>query len=271
MIRPVDHDYQNSPFNYKINIFQYYYLPLIGLLKFGLAAAIGYTTMEVVGAPWIGAGMGAIAYTFLSGGIHFDGFVDVVDALYAYGKDRRKIMLEPTIGALGAFWMVTFYLCHLLTLSVILYWCFIQPRSYDQLTLLGCAFLASKVNVFYLLIYNYRRDRIVQDAVMDLFPKYEFYNRVTIDAVSPFVLIYGSLTLALLAAGVPHTWQSLLNLALWGGLLFAAAGFVNLRFIRPIVSELQGMSGDVMGFSIVLVELFSLLGFMFLFVRLGVQ
>ncbi len=84
-----------------------FFLPLVGLLL-GLLSSSLYSILENL--TWLGAVISAISYMVLYGFLHTEAIVDVADALYAQhsGKDAYKIIKEPTVGAMGLLFGISF-------------------------------------------------------------------------------------------------------------------------------------------------------------------
>lgn len=105
-------------------------LPLIGLI-------IGFITITLFGQieklSWFGAIICAVSYMILYGFIHTEAIIDVVDAIYAKhsGKDAYAVIKEPTVGAMGVLYAVSFMI---LKLTAILY-LFLNNYLYEFLTI----------------------------------------------------------------------------------------------------------------------------------------
>ena len=93
--------------------------PLVGLIISLLAVAPAYFFHQkeffIV--------LSAFLYLFLSGFIHLEAVIDVVDAIYARhsGKDAYKVIKEPTVGAIGVLWGVSFLILKVVGISFLLY------------------------------------------------------------------------------------------------------------------------------------------------------
>lgn len=94
-----------------------FFIPFIGLvlgvLIFGL-----YSLIDDLN--WVALLLSAIGYMALYGFLHTEAILDVVDALYAKhsGKDAYKIIKEPTVGAMGILFGISFVI---LKISFIVY------------------------------------------------------------------------------------------------------------------------------------------------------
>lgn len=77
------------------------FLPGVGLLVGGLWALLAYL-LGLMELPGLAAGAALCAYPFLvTGGIHFDGYLDVTDAVRSWREpeERRKIVKDPHVGS----------------------------------------------------------------------------------------------------------------------------------------------------------------------------
>jgi adenosylcobinamide-GDP ribazoletransferase len=94
-------------------------LPFVGALLSGLSIAL-FVGLESLG--WLGALIAAVAYMVLYGFIHTEAVIDVADALYAAhsGKDPYAIIKDPTVGAMGVLYGVSFTLLKIAALSTLL-------------------------------------------------------------------------------------------------------------------------------------------------------
>lgn len=94
-------------------------LPFVGALLAGLSIAL-FMGLESLG--WLGGLIAAVAYMVLYGFIHTEAVIDVADAVYAAhsGKDPYDIIKEPTVGAMGVLYGVSFTLLKVAALSTLL-------------------------------------------------------------------------------------------------------------------------------------------------------
>jgi adenosylcobinamide-GDP ribazoletransferase len=94
-------------------------LPFVGVLLASLSIMI-FIALESLG--WLGALIAAVAYMVLYGFIHTEAVIDVADAVYAAhsGKDPYEIIKDPTVGAMGVLYGVSFTLLKIAALSTLL-------------------------------------------------------------------------------------------------------------------------------------------------------
>jgi len=94
-------------------------LPFVGVLLSALTIA-AFAALEPLG--WLGAIIAAVAYMVLYGFIHTEAVIDVADAVHAAhsGKDPYEIIKDPTVGAMGVLYGVSFTLLKIAALSTLL-------------------------------------------------------------------------------------------------------------------------------------------------------
>ncbi len=94
-------------------------LPFIGALLAGLSIGL-FMGLESLG--WLGALIAAAVYMVLYGFIHTEAVIDVADAVYAAhsGKDPYAVIKEPTVGAMGVLYGVSFTLLKIAALATLL-------------------------------------------------------------------------------------------------------------------------------------------------------
>lgn len=94
-------------------------LPFVGVLLSALTIA-AFVALEPLG--WLGAIIAAVIYMVLYGFIHTEAVIDVADAVHAAhsGKDPYAIIKDPTVGAMGVLYGVSFTLLKIAALSTLL-------------------------------------------------------------------------------------------------------------------------------------------------------
>ena len=84
------------------------FLPLVGLLIGGLWTLTAYL-IQLFSVPSLAGGAVLCAFPFLiTGGIHMDGYMDVVDAVRSCRspEERRRIMKDPHVGSFAVLFAV---------------------------------------------------------------------------------------------------------------------------------------------------------------------
>lgn len=87
--------------DYKIIIF----FPFVGFILGSLCYFV-FTVLEKFLSHKLATLFVFIFYVFICDFFHLDGFVDTVDALACFNKDKLQILKDPHIGALGAIYLV---------------------------------------------------------------------------------------------------------------------------------------------------------------------
>ena len=85
------------------------FLPMVGYVL-GLGTILVFSFFSHL--EWFGALISAVVYMLFYGFIHTKAIIDVFDAIYAknLGKDVYKVIREPTVGAIGVLYGVSFLL-----------------------------------------------------------------------------------------------------------------------------------------------------------------
>ena len=204
--------------------------------------------------PLYGALLGAATYLITSGGIHLDGWLDTIDAMYAYGKDRYKVMREPHVGALGVVWLCFYLMLFVPTLTFAMYNMLTAPSVWPKVLALSVAFIASKINCFYILQHALHHNKMHQDDPMTLEPTY-YFHRIPITHWTTYTLIYGTVALLIFAGLYLMVPQDASLLVTWFVLIFVLTVGLNQLLTKPIIKELGFANGDVFGALICLFEL----------------
>lgn len=94
-------------------------LPFVGVLL-AVLSIVAFAALEPLG--WLGAIIAAVIYMVLYGFIHTEAVIDVADAVHAAhsGKDPYEIIKDPTVGAMGVLYGVSFTLLKIAALSSLL-------------------------------------------------------------------------------------------------------------------------------------------------------
>ena len=173
----------------------------------------------------------------IAGGIHLDGFADVVDAISSWGtpERRREILKDSHIGAFAAMGI-----CVYLLLSFALCTELVQTASLYTAFLLGLTFVLS---------------RVLSGLTGMLFPKSSTEGMLAHETATPSAkAVIATLVLfaiAVFAAMALLNWKACIACAI------AAAVAVALLW-RTAMTKFGGMSGDLSGFFLQTAELLML-------------
>ncbi|MBQ1820311.1 MAG: adenosylcobinamide-GDP ribazoletransferase [Clostridia bacterium] len=210
-------------------------LPLIGVVIGGFLCLYLWLS-ELLALPAI---LSAAALTvlpiLLSGGIHMDGFADVVDALSSHAEPEKKraILKDPHCGAFAVIGVGCYLLCYFAL-------CAALPLDWRWVGLLGITHVLSRAIGSLLSLLPSGSDSGMQRAFRDSAGK----SAVWILLCWVVLALGGAAMLSPLAAGAA---------ALAGGLVF-------LYIMHIAKEQFSGMSGDLAGAGITLSAIAMLLG-----------
>ena len=128
------------------------FLPVVGViiaviefLLFYLAKSIGLNSVFY-------AGLAAIIPILITGGIHIDGFIDTLDALYSYGsKDKAHSILEdPHVGAFAVIKVIIYFIIYFASLVQI----YDMAVGYDLIIGLCTGYVISRALSVILILIN---------------------------------------------------------------------------------------------------------------------
>ena len=274
-IPKVNEEEKKNIFN--INVFQYKYLPYIGLIKISISIFIGVLISHFYN-NYLAAILASIIYVFISGLIHLDAFLDTIDALFynlsnKENKFKREkilsVMREPHVGALGVSWLFIYFA---LTVTLLSY-CFLyinETKSTSLFILLFTVFFLSKLNCLRILLLTYEHNKFIPDSGIklefgNLFPPYSkeanFSQNEKIKSLKGYInlsllFFFSSCSIFSLSMNNWDFKPLILLLGMFG--LFEINGFFNRSRILKISRHFGFLNGDMLGFSICLYELSSL-------------
>lgn len=197
-------------------------LPFVGVLLAALTIVV-FAALEPLG--WLGAIIAAVLYMVLYGFIHTEAVIDVADAVHAAhsGKDPYAIIKDPTVGAMGVLYGVSFTLLKIAALSSLL-------MHHQFLPFIAIA-LISRLSLLVLIrTYEFRSSFVTQ-----------LHENLR---AAPLILLIA------LCAGIGFYLLSWIFLALF------AAGVLTALFLSYATKKSLGfINGDVLGMSLEGVEL----------------
>jgi len=192
-------------------------LPFVGALLSGLSIAL-FMGLESLG--WLGALIAAVAYMVLYGFIHTEAVIDVADALYAThsGKDPYEIIKDPTVGAMGVLYGVSFTLLKIAALATLL-------MHHLFLPFIAIAVISRLLLLVLIRTYDFRSSFVSQlHANLRIFP------------LVLVIGLFGALGFYLLS---------------WNVLLLFVVGVLTAFFLSSFTKKSLGfINGDVLGMSL---------------------
>ncbi len=86
------------------------FFPFVGILVGGCVFGVLYLASICSVSPLLFAGIVTVVPILLTGGIHFDGYIDTVDAISSYQTRERKleILKDPHVGAFGVIYAIVY-------------------------------------------------------------------------------------------------------------------------------------------------------------------
>lgn len=86
------------------------FFPFVGLLIGGCVFAALYFGSALSVSPLILGGIITVIPIIITGGIHFDGYIDTIDAISSYAEKERKleILKDPHVGAFGVIYAIVY-------------------------------------------------------------------------------------------------------------------------------------------------------------------
>ncbi len=207
-----------------------FWFPIIGGLIGGLVWLVGWASGLIFGA-WLSAVLAVSAWAVATGGLHLDGLADCFDGLLVMAERERRleIMRDPRLGAFGAIGLILFLLVKISAVQAVL----ANER--------GLALVAAAVTGRAMISWVARQPAARSDGLGLVFSV----------QIRPFFLIIA--TLPPIGLLILMGWRGGLALALT---LIVVAGII--AFARR---RIGGVTGDVFGLTVELVELAVLIAF----------
>lgn len=207
------------------------FIPLVGLV---IAALIGlwyFLSIKFKFNDILKGGIAVFLPILVTGGIHMDGFCDVVDAIASYRtKEKRlEILKDSHVGAFAVIWTGVYMI---LTAGF-----FAEINTAWGITLCGAGFVLSRALSCFLAITLRSAGR-----TGTLYAFTSSQQKGAVSVVLCVYLILGALTVCMvnLAAGV---------------MIIAGSIFITFWFCRMIYKNFGGITGDMAGFYIQIYEL----------------
>ena len=207
------------------------FIPLVGMVIGALLVIWYFLNIKLGFNDMLYGGISAFLPILVTGGIHMDGFCDVVDALSSYRtKEKRlEILKDPHTGAFAIIWVCTYMIVGAGLLA--------QVQTTWGILLCAAGFVLSRALACFLAITLKSANR---EGTLYAFASTQ--QKGAVSAVLTVYLILGALTVCILnlPAGIMMIVLSIL-LTGW--------------FVRMIDREFGGMTGDMAGFYIQIYEI----------------
>lgn len=215
------------------------FFPLAGAVIGGILTLIHILGQRILPGRVI-AGVTVVMSIIITGGMHLDGFADTMDGLFCYGDREKKltVMKDSCIGAYGVVGLILIILLKYLLISSL-------PETYLIPALIGFPIISRWMMTYAIVFYPYVREQGLGKAFSG-----QKLSSFILAGIMTVVMVY-------LTAG----FQGLMVVA---GVF--AGGFI---FIRYLLGQLGGMTGDTYGAINEFCETLALLIFCILSFRIG--
>lgn len=207
------------------------FVPLVGLVIAAFLVLWHFLNIKLGFNDVLDGGIRMVIPLCITGGIHMDGFCDVVDALSSYRttEKRLEILKDPHAGAFAVMWGCAYMILEAGLLA--------QVQTTWGILLCGTGFILSRALACFLAITLKSANR---NGTLYAFTSTQ--QKGTVSSVLMLYIILGALTICIF------------NLT--AGLLAAGFGFfLTVWFVRMADRQFGGMTGDMAGFYIQIYEL----------------
>ncbi|MCR5626255.1 MAG: adenosylcobinamide-GDP ribazoletransferase [Lachnospiraceae bacterium] len=238
-------------FNWKKENMEYAlcFFPFVGII-IGILNIIWFVYAKNYVSELMWISVGVLIPLIISGGIHMDGYMDVMDALHSYGDRKKKleILKDPHIGAFAVINMLIYYVLYFAGYS--------QIHHTRAMIVLGAGFYLSRIlSGLSAVVYKGAK----KEGML-----YEFTSKAALNTVRVSLIIQLIICVVVLMVS---------DVVVGGSVLIASA----LVFVYVYIlcnREFGGVTGDTCGFLSSIVELITVLiagllsGFSYMGIRL---
>ncbi len=212
------------------------FFPLVGAVT-GLLLCLWYLACSAAGlGSMIFAAVAVILPIAVSGGIHFDGFCDVTDALNSFGDKEKKlsILSDPHIGSFAVMWAGIYLLVQFALFEKLYYY------GMDMIILAALLYITSRSlsGISAVICRNARKEGALQSFVKPA------HRNITIGMDAFFLIV---------SAGAMIYIQPLTGI-----ICTIAAVLTYTLCARKAKREFGGITGDVLGWALQLCEIICL-------------
>ena len=208
------------------------FFPLVGVVIGGMLWLWHWLVAQFNMAGFLFAAGATVLPLLLTGGLHMDGFIDTVDAWHCYGSPakRRAVLKDPHVGALGVIW------CSIYLLVVLGLWAqlYEQPRLI-WLAAAGCFFSRALTALVSITEKTANQGGILHSFASNAEKK-------------PVIVVLSAFLLIVSAVGI--RFEPVVCM-----LLLLSILLVSKLCVRAARREFAGVSGDLAGFFLQIIEL----------------
>ena len=206
------------------------FLPLVGAVIGLISYFVAFFCMEFEVPVFVSAALLTLVPLLVTGGFHFDGFMDVQDALHSYQPREKKleIMKDPHIGAFAVISAGGFFLIWLSSMYMIVFKAFEESLSFVLFSVAG----------LYPLI------RAFCGLTSILFPNAKKEGMLSVETGKS-----GKLDICILSVEGILAAAFMIWISLWTGVLMIVAALLFTVFYRHLcLKNFGGVTGDTAGF-----------------------
>lgn len=207
---------------------------LLGLGEYGIYVTAEHFQISSV----LYAALSTAFIVLFTGGIHFDGYADTIDAIFCHGdkEKRQQVLKDSNSGAFAIIYTITYFM--------IMFAAFENMYKSVEIFMLIYTFTLSRIFVLYIIAYT---KSATEKGLLYTFSKVENKKALLIYAylvtIFSFILLY-------FIAGLTSSLMILLILVI-----------ISIILNKYFIKVFGGLSGDLAGFSICIYEVCLLLYF----------
>lgn len=207
---------------------------LLGLGEYGIYVTAEHFHISSV----LYAALSTAFIVLFTGGIHFDGYADTIDAIFCHGNQekRQKVLKDSNSGAFAIIYTIAYFM--------IMFAAFENMYKSVEIFMLIYTFTLSRIFVLYIIAYT---KSATEKGLLYTFSKVENKKALLIYAylvtIFSFILLY-------FIAGLTSSLMILLILVI-----------ISIILNKYFIKVFGGLSGDLAGFSICIYEVCLLLYF----------
>lgn len=207
---------------------------LLGLGEYGIYVTAEHFQISSV----LYAALSTALIVLFTGGIHFDGYADTIDAIFCHGNQekRQQVLKDSNSGAFAIIYTITYFM--------IMFAAFENMYKSVEIFMLIYTFTLSRIFVLYIIAYT---KSATEKGLLYTFSKVE--NKKALLIYAYLVTIFSFILLYFLA-GLTSSLMILLILVI-----------ISIILNKYFIKVFGGLSGDLAGFSICIYEVCLLLYF----------
>ena len=207
---------------------------LLGLAEYGIYVTAEHFQISSI----LYAALSTALIVFFTGGIHFDGYADTIDAIFCHGNQekRQQVLKDSNSGAFAIIYTITYFM--------IMFAAFENMYKSVEIFMLIYTFTLSRIFVLYIIAYT---KSATEKGLLYTFSKVE--NKKALLIYAYLVTIFSFILLYFLA-GLTSSLMILLILVI-----------ISIILNKYFIKVFGGLSGDLAGFSICIYEVCLLLYF----------